>query len=1051
MEAGKYKQTNDRPPPRGQPIGKMHDDYASTYADWENHKPPKSRRDSEFDSDVGEQSPDELDTLSSQSSQAPSKPSRTKATSKQRAEPPKERTQTDVLKTLSFRKKPPGAEKDAPKENSGSGKGTGRAGTRAADAGEEPLRERRNSSPERLVDLESCVNGRTKEGKRRAKTIVVDEEDKPKQSGKQNRVREGPSRSRFSPTPSSQPPRPKPKPKPRNNPRRAGRVILSEEDEDEDEIEVEAPRPKKTPKTLGPKPFPSLQALDKDGDATPKKKPREKPKPVPAPFPMDSRSPPRQPSSTERPSTKSQVSAFPMPSPLREAPPTSSPTKKPPAAFPVPSPLRSAALAKPPKRGGVAPFPMSLNKKPSPGKRRSAELEIEDDTRDKKRTRNLAEAGPSTIPYTQDDSVIVDPGSLCPYCDAPLPSDPTPFLQDLLDRTFKKSNRDPRPANPLGRKAPMAAFIAVCQRHRFESETLPEAEAKGWPKRIDWEDVRRRVQGFEWDLRRIVEDGGGEEDHDTVPSSSQGKKGPRRSCLFWRDMMKELKEKGTKAVQGVQAQFATFHKMQPGYYGEMGSVIIHQALYDMFPLSEISPELVDPLTPNEFIQRILVPEVGMRLVMQDLFLDVDCKEDKKRAVAILQESASYGVAMFPDDSAGTGARPTNVGEKLIMERARRRRRELEEEEREEEEELVRQQSEAEKQERRDRKGKRRAEEVVTDYEVPIASERPRPKPRLKQKQSAMDLCASAAETSGSESCMEETPRRGRSRSRVREPSTRTRPNTRSQSRARSMRSSDADDSEPEVRDVDVRMQSPPPPPSTQVPKTWRAKTINVSSESDSSEADAGVRAISRGIRESSVVEDRGRGRETRSRSRARARTRTGTSVSDAPAEMDLCTTASDSDGAVVASSTTTSKPRRGRTPSRRRTAATNVTSTPTAKRKPDRKGSSVAEDDDAVVIVDEDATPRPAPPKTIPNPLPKFAATSSSSSFRPLDLVRNRAPRKTAGKSTTSSSRSGSGSKKTDTPWLKSMAVDAEEEDEDAPAPNQSRPRWLLDDIETKL
>lgn len=77
-------------------------------------------------------------------------------------------------------------------------------------------------------------------------------------------------------------------------------------------------------------------------------------------------------------------------------------------------------------------------------------------------------------------------------------------------------------------------------------------------------------------------------------------------------------------------------------YGELGSVIIHRTLYTLFG-SETSPNLVQPLTVREFIGRVLVPEVGMRLIMEDLALDME------RAAEVLRASATYGVSMFPDD------------------------------------------------------------------------------------------------------------------------------------------------------------------------------------------------------------------------------------------------------------------------------------------------------------------------------------------------------------------------------------------------------------------
>ena len=158
---------------------------------------------------------------------------------------------------------------------------------------------------------------------------------------------------------------------------------------------------------------------------------------------------------------------------------------------------------------------------------------------------------------------------MCPYCDSPLPAEPTPLLSRLLKVALNKTYRDPWPANPLGRKPPhgnIGVFTAVCQRHQFESRMLPDAEARGWPKSIDWEDVKERVLAMKVDLSLILADRGDpiiykEETDQPKPKRS---KGPRMQCIFWKDLLKDLKNKGTKGVKGVQGQFATFEKTQPG-------------------------------------------------------------------------------------------------------------------------------------------------------------------------------------------------------------------------------------------------------------------------------------------------------------------------------------------------------------------------------------------------------------------------------------------------------------------------------------------------------
>lgn len=101
---------------------------------------------------------------------------------------------------------------------------------------------------------------------------------------------------------------------------------------------------------------------------------------------------------------------------------------------------------------------------------------------------------------------------------------------------------------------------------------MPEAEARGWPKTIDWEGLGARVARMKVDLRKIIEDPGdvveGEDGMDEwggeeMMTSFVGK-GPRMRCVFWREAMKTIKLRGARAVAGVRAQFLDFEKSQPG-------------------------------------------------------------------------------------------------------------------------------------------------------------------------------------------------------------------------------------------------------------------------------------------------------------------------------------------------------------------------------------------------------------------------------------------------------------------------------------------------------
>lgn len=161
-------------------------------------------------------------------------------------------------------------------------------------------------------------------------------------------------------------------------------------------------------------------------------------------------------------------------------------------------------------------------------------------------------------------SSTTDPKTLCPFCDSPLPSSPTPLLTKLLAETAKKSTRDPRPANPLGRRAPLAIFINVCQRHRFESQILPEAEQKGWPKRIDWAGLGGRVEKMKRALQALIDDPGESLDDENGEDAMTTSTGPRSKCVFWEEVMMDIKKKGSRAAAGVRGQFTSFEKTQPG-------------------------------------------------------------------------------------------------------------------------------------------------------------------------------------------------------------------------------------------------------------------------------------------------------------------------------------------------------------------------------------------------------------------------------------------------------------------------------------------------------
>jgi hypothetical protein len=186
-------------------------------------------------------------------------------------------------------------------------------------------------------------------------------------------------------------------------------------------------------------------------------------------------------------------------------------------------------------------------------------------------------------------------------------------------------------------------------------------------------------------------------------------------------------------------------------YGELGSVIIHQTLYNMFPPASIDATIIAPLTFNQFVQRVLVPEVALRLIMEDKGLKGELGMQK--ALGILRDSSAYGVAMFPEDTNEPGKHPTKddtdklgVGDMIVMERAKKRRKELEEEEEqervdeEEEKKAFKRKLKAELKEKEEQ-----ARLTESKESLPVPRPRPRPKPAMKTP-SRMDMSSTDTET-----------------------------------------------------------------------------------------------------------------------------------------------------------------------------------------------------------------------------------------------------------------------------------------------------------------
>ena len=90
---------------------------------------------------------------------------------------------------------------------------------------------------------------------------------------------------------------------------------------------------------------------------------------------------------------------------------------------------------------------------------------------------------------------LTDPLRLCcPFCDEPLPLDPSLFLMQMIQDL--KALKPPRRVNSLNSNSlelPFAVCAPVCKRHRDEKDVLPLGQLRGWPSAntIDWAQFAR--------------------------------------------------------------------------------------------------------------------------------------------------------------------------------------------------------------------------------------------------------------------------------------------------------------------------------------------------------------------------------------------------------------------------------------------------------------------------------------------------------------------------------------------------------------------------------
>ncbi|KAJ7134926.1 hypothetical protein C8R43DRAFT_1021496 [Mycena crocata] len=225
------------------------------------------------------------------------------------------------------------------------------------------------------------------------------------------------------------------------------------------------------------------------------------------------------------------------------------------------------------------------------------------------------------------DTGIIDPDTICPYCDQSLPLQPTQKLLRMLKQAEATSQVDARPENVKGLSAPTLVMAPICSRHAFERDLVPKAQLHHWPTVLDHDDIVQRLNNKKLEFDALIED--------TLYTQD----GPRQRNVFWQAAIQNLSQ---PKLRGLIGTMADYHLYQPGYYGEQGTVIICEALQQLLT---IPAESVAPLSPMQFISSVLILEAGVLLIMEDL------GQGREEAISTMRESSNYGSQMFPYDDA----------------------------------------------------------------------------------------------------------------------------------------------------------------------------------------------------------------------------------------------------------------------------------------------------------------------------------------------------------------------------------------------------------------
>ncbi|KAI8976850.1 hypothetical protein BDB01DRAFT_802776 [Pilobolus umbonatus] len=283
----------------------------------------------------------------------------------------------------------------------------------------------------------------------------------------------------------------------------------------------------------------------------------------------------------------------------------------------------------------------------------------------RKQTQSTEEVGENkrlfkSLETSRKEEFMNESKTFCPYCGENLRG-----MTDILERALKQiqckikvahtgENDGSSFSKPLDliRKSHLSheEQEAFCKLHEIELDIKPVGRQRGYPQHIQFDKLESRIRTFIPELSDII--------NNTIKSD------------YREEALKAYDDLGSIKARSVGAVMNRFERSMPGYYGPRGLSIILDILSRLFIESGVlTKEKSAPQLPLEYVQQVLIPEVGYRLIRQDLQSNYAKRsvsgllshtssmrvlpEATQKAKIVMEESRDYGNAIYPvlDDMA----------------------------------------------------------------------------------------------------------------------------------------------------------------------------------------------------------------------------------------------------------------------------------------------------------------------------------------------------------------------------------------------------------------